>query len=164
MNEKMQRGWRVLLFALGLMFCLRMALAQTKKEKFEEAARSSGCALIPYDDLNSSCRDHYSKQRDWCTGDRERGCGDLSKDDPKDRALAKDRRDNAIECLERRKYVRKIYEDAVDRLKGEGDADIKPVAQEIINKIDAGADGHKQALEDTDKRREKCDKVYNGQS
>src|SRR5713226_3415196 len=112
MNKTTHAGWCVLLVVLGLIFCLRIALADTKKEKFEAAARSSGCDLIPYDDLNSSCRDHYSKQREWCTGDRERGCGDLNKDDPKDREIAKERRNNAIECLDRRKYVRKIYDDA----------------------------------------------------
>jgi hypothetical protein len=164
MNNKTQSGWRFLLVVLGLMFCLRIAVADSKKEKFQEAARSSGCALIPYDDLNSSCREHYGKQREWCTGDKERGCGDLNKGEPKDREIAKERRDNAIECLDRRKYVRKIYDDAVDRLKGESDPDIKPLAEDIINKINDGVSGHKQALEDTDKRREKCDRVYNGQS
>src|SRR5579859_864918 len=118
MNKTTHTGWRFLMAILAIAFCLRIALADTKKEKFEAAARNSGCGLIPYDDLNSSCREHYGKQRDWCTGDRERGCGDLNKDDAKDRQIAKERRDNAIECLERRKYVRKIYDDAVDRLKG----------------------------------------------
>jgi hypothetical protein len=164
MKKTTHAGWRVLLIVLGVMFCLRIALADTKKEKFEAAARGSGCDLIPYDDLNSSCREHYGKQREWCTGDKERGCGDLNKDDPKDRETAKERRDNARECFERRKYVRKIYDDAVGRLKDESDSDIKPLAQDLINKINGGIDGHKQALEDTEKRRDKCDKVYNGQS
>ncbi len=164
MNKTTHTGWRVLLVVLGFTFCLRIALADTKKEKFEAAARGSGCNLIPYDDLNSSCREHYGKQREWCTGDKERGCGDLNKDDPKDREIAKERRDNAKECLERRKYVRTIYDSAVGRLKDESDPDIKPLAQDLINKINDGISGHKKALEDTEIRRDKCDKVYNGQS
>jgi hypothetical protein len=153
----------VVLVVVGVVIVLcGNALADTKKEKFERAARSNGCDLIPYDDFNSSCREHYGKQREWCTGDRERGCGDLNKDVPKDRETAKERRDNAKECLERRQYVRKIYSDARDRLRDESDAEIKPLADEIIRKIEEGRSGHEDVMRDTENRAKKCDDVYNG--
>lgn len=157
---------RSVLLAIGLISCLSaIAFAWSKKEDFQEAARSSGCGLIPYSSENSSCRDNYAKQREWCTGDRELGCSDLKKDNPSDRELAKTRRDNAKECLEHRRYVRKIFDDAASRLRDEddpSDAEIKALAQKIIDKIQEGRSGHEDAMRDTERRRDKCDDVYNG--
>ena len=152
-----------ILIALGLTACLAATmLAASKKETFQEAARSSGCNLIPYDDFRTSCRDNYAMQREWCTGDRERGCGDLKKDNPSDREQAKTRRDNAAQCLDHRRYVRKVYADAVDRLRSEDDPEIKSLAQDIIGRIEADRSGHEDAIRDTERRRDNCDAVYNG--
>jgi hypothetical protein len=148
-----------------LFFCSYFAAAD-KKDDFKKAASVSGpsCDLIPYDSTNSSCRSAYAKQREWCTGDRERGCADLKKDEPKDREIAKERRDNAAQCFENRKYVRSKFEDAVSQLKSESDPDpeIQALAKTLIEKINRTIDEHRGALEDTDKRREKCDRVYSG--
>lgn len=78
----MGRKSKVAVVFLSALVLIGNAWAASKSD-FEQAARSDGCSLIPYSDLESSCRDHYAKQRQWCTGDREKGCGDLKKDDPK---------------------------------------------------------------------------------
>src|SRR6266849_11142688 len=99
---------RQILIAVGILVLCSVFAAADKKDDFKKAAsvNSPSCDLIPYDSINTSCRDAYRNQRDWCTGDRERGCADLRKDDPKDRDTAKERRDNAAQCIENRKYVR----------------------------------------------------------
>lgn len=149
-------------FSLSIGFVLSGIAWAASKSDFEQAARSSGCNLIPYASEQGSCREHYAKQREWCSGDRERGCGDLKKEDPKDRETAKERRENAKECVEKRKYVRSIYANVVDRLKGESEPEIKPLAQQIISKIEDGRGAHEDAIRDAERRRDKCDDVYNG--
>jgi hypothetical protein len=155
-----------ILISVVLALCIStFALVFGKKEDFQEAVRSSGCGLIPYSLKRESCRENYTKQREWCTGDRERGCNDLKKEDPKDRQEAKERRDNAEQCGDYRKAVRQLFQDASDRLRDEddpNDPDIKRLAQDIANKIDEGKAGHEAAMHDTENRRQKCDDVYHG--
>jgi len=52
---------------------------------------------------------------------------------------ARERRDNAVECLKYRKEVRQVYSETVDRLKGEKEDDIRPLAEEIIRRIEANS-------------------------
>jgi len=157
---------RQILIPLGILVLCSHFAAGDKKDSFKKAASVNGpsCDLIPYDSTNTSCREAYSKQRDWCTGERERGCADLKKDDPKDRDIAKERRDNAAQCFENRKYVRSKFEDALSQLKSESDPDpeIQALAKTLIEKINQSIEGHRGPLEETDKRRDKCDRVYNG--
>ena|ERR1700685_1579162 len=90
-----------------------VALGDTKDDFKKASQANQGCDLIPYSTIQSSCRDNYSKQRDWCTGDKEQGCRGMNKSDPKDRETAKERRDNAIRCIEYRTYQVKIFQDAL---------------------------------------------------
>jgi hypothetical protein len=164
-TDRRSSTFRVLVCA-GLTAVLSaIVLAGTKKDDFKDAVRGDGCKMIPYSDLSSRCYDTYQKQRDWCTGDRELGCKDLNKDDPKDRETAKTRRDNAVECLEHRRYVLKTFADTVDRLKSESsdpDPEIKSLAEQIIKNIEATRQGHEDKIREADNRRETCDARYNG--
>ena len=158
---------RQIFIPVGILVLCSVFAAADKKDDFKKAAsvNSPSCDLIPYDSLNTSCRDAYRNQRDWCTGDRERGCADLKKDDPKDRDTAKERRDNAAQCIENRKYVRSKFDDAVSHLKSESsdpDAEIQTLSKTLIEKIEQSIEDHKKALEETEKRRDRCDRVYNG--
>ncbi|MGH9747610.1 MAG: hypothetical protein ACRD59_16060 [Candidatus Acidiferrales bacterium] len=169
MNEIIRNAKYEVVIAICLAACLStIALAGSKVEEFRAAAaENEGCRLIPYQDLQSSCRENYGEQRNWCTGERERGCGDLKKDDLKDREIAKERRDNASQCLVHRKYVRKIYADAVDRLRSDqdssdNDAEVRSLAKVIKGKIEATFENHDSTIRDTERRRDTCDNVYNG--
>jgi vacuolar-type H+-ATPase subunit I/STV1 len=158
---------RRIVVPLGLLVLCSLFAVADKKDDFKKAASVNGpsCDLIPYSNMNSNCRDAYSKQREYCTGDRERGCDDLKKDDPQDREIAKERRDNAAQCIENRKYVRKKFDDAVDELKRESndpDPEIQTLSKTLIEKINQSIEDHKQALDQTERRRDKCDKKYNG--
>jgi hypothetical protein len=158
----MRRG--TLAFAIVLL--IAVSAFADKKDDFKKAASVNGpsCDLIPYSSLNSSCRDAYSQQRDWCTGDRERGCSDLKQNDPKDRETAKERRDNANQCIDKRKYVMSKFEDASSQLASESDSDpeIRELAKTIREKIDRSIEDHKNALREVENRRAKCDRVYSG--
>ncbi len=153
-----------LAFVIALV--LSVSAFADKKDDFKKAASVNGpsCDLIPYSSLNSSCRDAYSQQRDWCTGDRERGCADLKQSDPKDRDIAKERMENARQCIDKRKYTMSKFEDASSQLDSERDSDqeILDLAKTIKEKIDRSIEDHKQALQQVENRREKCDRVYSG--
>jgi len=157
---------RRLTLPLGMLLLLAVPALADKKDDFKKAASVNGasCDLIPYSSLNSSCRDAYSQQRDWCTGDRERGCADLKQSDEKDRDIAKERLENAKQCIDKRKYVMSKFEDASSQLSSESDSDpeIRELAKTIKDKIDQSIEDHKKALQEVENRREKCDRVYNG--
>jgi hypothetical protein len=147
------KKWRWCLAAIGFVVITGMALPQSKKD-FEKAAQETiGCGLIPYERLHDSCRGAYSRQREWCTGEREKGCADLPKDQKDE---ARKRRDNADECLKYRKEVRQVYSEAIDRLKGEKQDDIRPLAEEIIKRIEATFPNHDSEIEKTERRGRTC--------
>lgn len=137
-------------------------LALAQKSDFDRAVGGSGCKLIPdtsynnYSSLRSQCHSNYDKQSDWCTGEREKGCGDLKKEEPADREEAKKRKEIAEECLKHRRAVRKVFDEVVSKLDGEREAEIKPLAEKISERIKATFDGHDRAISDTERRRDKC--------
>lgn len=159
---------------LGIATCLGIALlmyfavpvhaGEPTLKDFQAAARGSGCDLIPYDDLQTNCHGAYGEVREWCKGDKEKGCGKLDPGKEEDRAIAKERKDNAIECLKKREYLKeKIYDVALEKLdRDESHSDvpeIRPLATEIIKKIKAGQEDHEQVMVNTKERRDKCQKV-----
>jgi hypothetical protein len=150
------KKWSLCLATIGFVVTTGVSVPQTKKD-FEKAAQETiGCGLIPYTQLYDSCRGAYSRQRDWCTGEREKGCADLPKDQKDE---ARKRRDNADECLKMRKEVRKTYSDTIDQLKGEKQDDIRPLAEEIIKRINATFPNHDVEIEKTERRRNTCNEL-----
>lgn len=151
------RKWCLCLAAVGIVISLGMAWQDATKKDFENAARETkGCRLIPYGQTQNSCRAAYGRQNDWCTGDKELGCKDLP---PDQKDEARKRRDNAVECLKYRKEVRQVYSETVDRLKGEKEDDIRPLAEEIIRRIEANFPDHDGEIDKTEKRRARCDEL-----
>jgi hypothetical protein len=148
---------------LGICFLTAISAFADKKDDFKKAASVNGpsCDLIPYDTLNYNCRQDYGKQRDWCTGDKELGCKGLNQENESDRNTAKERRDNAAECYKRRIDVRQRYKDALDKLNSENDPDIQDYVKTLKDKINDSIQKHQDALDDTEKRRDTCDRVYN---
>lgn len=147
------KKWSLCLAGIGFVIATGVTSQETKKD-FEKAAQETiGCRLIPYGQLYDSCRAAYDRQGNWCTGDKERGCADLPKDQKDE---ARNRRDNAAECLKYRKEVRQVYSDTIDRLKGEKQDDIRPLAEEIIKRIEATFPNHDGEIEKTERRRKTC--------
>lgn len=146
------KKWSWWIAPIGFVVFTGLAFAQTKRD-FEKAAQETGCDLIPYSSSSSQCHYSYGKQREWCTGERGRGCGELTKDQKDE---VQKRRDNAVECVKYRKEVKKEFDDALDKLSREKDEDLKSFVDEIIRRITAGQPGHAQAIEDTERRRDKC--------
>jgi hypothetical protein len=162
--------WRFairLIFAVGVFATVLSVstFASDTKEEFRDAARGTGCKLIPWEDLRAACYTLYGEQNEWCTRDKKLSCNDLDKDKPDDREIAKERRENASQCIAKRAEVKKAYDEALEHLEKESenpDPDVKQLASEIIEKIKAEQQGHATATEQTENRRRKCDDVYNG--
>jgi len=136
-----------------------------KKDEFKKAAAVNGpsCELIPYGDLYGNCRDAYREQTPWCTGEKELGCPGLKQADPRDREIAKERRDNAAECIKKRHYTIDKFIAALSRLESDNDNDpeIRGYIDTIKEKIKASIQKHGDAIGEVENRQRKCDNVYN---
>jgi hypothetical protein len=137
---------------LGLLIATGLVLGQSKSD-FERASREKGCDMIPYYDLQRQCHDSYGDQTDWCTGERGRGCDNVSKNDKDE---ARQRMENAEVCLMYRKAVVGKFDSALDKLWRESDPDIKPFVDIITKRIVESQRGHRIAIDETERRREKC--------
>jgi hypothetical protein len=163
MKRPIRRGMRIGIATLGVAMVVPF-MGATKDEFKKAAGANSGCYLIPYSAIYDRCRDNYPKQTEWCTGAKEAGCRGMNKSDPKDRELAKERRDNAAKCIEYRNYQTGIFEDSVNELKKESsnpDQEIKAMAEIILNKTVASIEQHKDATKQVENRRDTCDEIYN---
>ena len=146
--------WSLCLAGIGFVIATGVTSQETKRD-FEKAAQETiGCGLIPYSQQKGSCHETYRRQSDWCAGDKEKGCADLPKYQKDE---ARNRRDNAAECFKYRKEVKQVYTDTIDKLKYEKQDDIRPFAEEIIKRIEATFPGHDIEIENTERRRKKCD-------
>jgi len=156
---------KVLVTLCVLVLCSTSALAD-KKDEFKKAAGVNGpsCDLIPYSNLNYDCTTAYGEQRGWCTGDKERGCDGLNKTDPKDHETAKERRDNAAECIKKRNYTIGKFIEAMKMLNddNESDPEIRGYIETLKQKIQKSIDDHKNTIGQVENRQRKCDNVYNG--
>jgi hypothetical protein len=155
-----------LLVTLAAMVLLSVSAFADKKDAFKKAASVNGpsCDLIPYDDLNDGCREAYKEQTVWCTGEKELGCPGLKKDDPKDREIAKERRDNATQCIKDRNYTADKFASAVSRLESENETDpeMRGYIDTLKGKIRTSIQNHANTIEQVENRQRKCDNIYNG--
>lgn len=62
-------------------------------------------------------------------------------------------------CLEYREDVFEIFADAKSKVRSESDPEIKPYAEKLAQKYEAGEAGHKAAIELTNKGIEKCERM-----
>lgn len=74
----------------------------------------------------------------------------------KEQHQIRDRIDIGRQCLGYRKAVRDNFLDAKSKAKDESDPDIKPLAEKLIKHWEDGEEGHKKAIELTDRAIEKC--------
>ena len=146
------KKWSRWIVTIGFVGLTGLTLAQSKND-FERAARDSGCGLIPYESLSSKCRYAHRLKGEWCSGDKKLGCANLTKEQKDE---VRKRRDNAVECLKYQEEVRDTYNEALDKLGRETQADIKPFVDEIIKKIKDEQPGHFNDIEQTKNRRDKC--------
>jgi hypothetical protein len=159
---------RKLLFLFCVLaMCALPALADDKDD-FKKAASVNGpsCDLIPYSTLRTNCRTASGEQNRWCTGDKELGCDKLNPADPKDRDTAKDRRDNAAECINKRNDTMGKFKDALSQLTNENtsDPETRGYIDTLKTKIQKSIDDHTGTIGQVENRRRKCDDVYNGRN
>ena len=62
-------------------------------------------------------------------------------------------------CRDARQSVMEVFKDAKSRANGEHDADIEPLAKQLIEGWEKREPGHETAIEEVKKGIEKCDKV-----
>ena len=141
--------------------------AGDRLDEFKEAARGSGCNLIPYSSLRSDCFEENKPKKEYCRPPKNAGCSSLNKENEEDRNVAKERKDNAIACITARGRVREVYVKAVDMLTYDAGHDdipeVKSLANDIISKINDAEEirGHEIALQQDKNRRDKCEAVEN---
>lgn len=158
----MSLGWLILFFTC---FTVNGRASDPTLDDFKKASRESGCKLIPYDDLSTNCYEDYQKQKEWCTGEKNLGCKDLDKNKEEDRSIAKERKDNASQCISWRLQVKKSYDLALDKLNYDQshneNPEIRSLAVDIIQGIAKEEENHRNKEGEVENRRKTCEDVEN---
>jgi hypothetical protein len=167
--NNLRKTYRVFVICAGISLASFSSIpvqAGDPLDDFRNAARSSGCNLIPYEDVRKKCFEENKPVKEFCKT-KNAGCSSLDREKEEDRKEAKERKDNAIACIAAREQVREIYVDAVKKLEDAADHDdvpeIRSLAKDIISKINDEEEvkGHETAVEQAKNRRDRCEAVEN---
>jgi DNA repair exonuclease SbcCD ATPase subunit len=85
--------------------------------------------------------------------------GDLEKEVKDSTKMVNDRMYVGKNCRDNRQNVMEVFKDAKSRANGEHDADIEPLAKQLISGWEKREPGHDQAIREVKNGIEKCDKV-----
>jgi hypothetical protein len=85
--------------------------------------------------------------------------GDLEKEVSDSTKMVNDRMYVGKNCRDNRQSVMEVFKDAKSRASGEHDADIEPLAKQLITGWEKREPGHDQAIQQVKNVIEKCDKV-----
>ena len=188
MSGQRRLGYAVIAAGAFVGLAIGSVAAQSVND-FKNAADSKGCGLIPYSSPRSTCDDRgpriedYCKRRTWsCDGldpegiekrDLESKISDKKKEIEQKEALVAEwqrkiedekkeisaRLSIGKQCREYRVDVQKAFAETKRKLQSESNADVKPHAEKIINKIESEESGHKDAIDLVDKGIYKCDRM-----